>query len=931
MTAVTAEAAVRVEGLGHSYGGTQALSDVGLSMRPGETLALVGPDGVGKSSLMALIAGVKKIQTGTVDVLGGSMADARHRDGVAPRLAFMPQGLGKNLYPSLSVVENVDFFARLYGEGAEERGWRIERLLTATGLAPFPDRPAGNLSGGMKQKLALCCALVHDPDLLILDEPTTGVDPLSRRQFWELIGEIREDRPAMTVIVATAYMEEAARFGRLIAMNGGRILADGSPAELLARTGASSLEQAYVALSSGEQSGGLKTFVVPPRVARDGPPAIEAHELTRRFGNFTAVDHVSFRIARGEIFGFLGSNGCGKTTTMKMLTGLLAMSEGSAELLGQPIDAQDLTARMRVGYVSQSFSLYEELTVVANLTLHARLYRLEEGLARRRINEALERFGLTPFAEEAPARLPLGIRQRLQLAAAVLHRPEVLILDEPTSGVDPAARDLFWHFLVELSRDEGVTIFVSTHFMNEAERCDRISLMHAGRVLAIGRPEELTAAMKADTLDTAFIRYLEVEEAERGGGAASVTVAANPITVAGKASPAMPNGGGDDERAAGMSKTAGAGFARIRAFAFREAIELLRDPIRLAFALLGPLVLMTAFAYGISFDVEDITFAALDRDRSAESRDFLEGFRHSAYFHEQPPLAGDGEIERRLRSGEVRVVIDISPGFGSDLLAGRIPEVAFLLDGSNPFRAETVRGYLSGVVLTYAKQLAMRELGSVPDVLPVSIEPRFRYNQAFRSVFAITPGIIMLLLVLIPAMLTAVGVVREKELGSILNVYASPASIAEFLIGKQLPYIAVGFISYLTLITLAWLQFGVVVSGSLAALTFGAALYVFAATGFGLLMSSFVRSQVAAIFATAILTVTPAVNFSGFMYPVSNLEGMGRIVGQAFPALWFQTISIGCFAKEMGFMEFLPEYLALIGFGVGFLTIACLIQTKQER
>ena len=356
---------IKVDGVTHRYGAVTAVDDASLSLLPGTATAFVGPDGVGKSTLLALIAGVRRLQTGTIRTLGGDIASRRHRDAVSSRIAYMPQGLGRNLYPSLSVLENIDFFGRLFGLTQGERSIRIERLLRATGLHPFPHRPAGKLSGGMKQKLSLCCSLIHDPDLLILDEPTTGIDPLSRRQFWTLIDEIRSERPDMTVLVSTAYMEEAERFGRLVAFDAGRVLADGATTEIMARTGAGSLEEAYLALQSGSETKHRSDFVMAPRVTDNGPPAIVAEGLTRRFGDFTAVDHVSFKIGRGEIFGFLGSNGCGKTTTMKMLTGLLDMTEGRAELLGRPVEASDLETRLRVGYMSQSFSLYEELTVRA--------------------------------------------------------------------------------------------------------------------------------------------------------------------------------------------------------------------------------------------------------------------------------------------------------------------------------------------------------------------------------------------------------------------------------------------------------------------------------------------------------------------------------------------------------------------------------------
>ena len=488
-----------VSGLVLRYGAVTALDGVALEVPPGRMVGLIGPDGVGKSSLLALLAGARIIQGGEVRVLGGDMRNAGHRRLACPRIAYMPQGLGKNLYPTLSVQENLDFFGALFGHDRQEREHRITDLLGATGMLPFRDRPAAKLSGGMKQKLGLCCALIHDPDLLILDEPTTGVDPLARRQFWDLIDRIRRARPRMSVITATAYMAEAARFDWLVAMDAGRVLATGTPAELLARTGAANLDDAFVALLPG-QAAAAAAPAIPLRVATSTEIAIEAEGLTQRFGDFTAVDNVSFRIPRGEIFGFLGSNGCGKTTTMKMLTGLLEPTQGRARLFGHAVDARDMATRRRVGFMSQSFSLYSELTVRQNLELHARLFAMEEAAIPARVAAMVARFGLAQVEDSLPAALPLGIRQRLSLAVAMIHGPEILILDEPTSGVDPVARSGFWRMLAELSREDGVTIFVSTHFMNEAEWCDRISLMHAGRVLVSATAEEIKASTGCDTL-----------------------------------------------------------------------------------------------------------------------------------------------------------------------------------------------------------------------------------------------------------------------------------------------------------------------------------------------------------------------------------------------------------------------------------------------
>src|SRR5215471_19312076 len=499
----------RVQEVTHRYGKALALNDLTLDI-PAQCMAgLIGPDGVGKSTLLALISGVRKIQTGKVTVLDGSMADEHHRRSSYGRIAYMPQGLGRNLYPTLSVFDNIDFFGRLFGQGAAERRTRIDELLKATGLDPFGDRPCGKLSGGMKQKVSLCCSLMHDPDLLVLDEPTTGVDPLSRRQFWELIDSIRARRPLMSVIVATAYMDEASRFDWLATMDDGKVIGQGAPKQILAQAQKPTLDEAFIALLPPEKRAQHQDVIVRPRTeSADQTAAIETEGLTRRFGDFVAVDHVSFRIGRGEIFGFLGSNGCGKTTTMKMMTGLLPVTEGSAKLFGKPMGADDMEARRNVGYMTQAFSLYSELTVRQNLDLHAHLYHLPANEVEGRIKELLERYDLKDVADARPDSLPFGVKQRLQLAVAVLHRPALLILDEPTSGVDPIARDAFWRSLIDLSRNDGVTIFLSTHFMNEADRCDRISLMHAGKVLAVGTPQELVRKRGSSSLEDAFISYL---------------------------------------------------------------------------------------------------------------------------------------------------------------------------------------------------------------------------------------------------------------------------------------------------------------------------------------------------------------------------------------------------------------------------------------
>jgi ribosome-dependent ATPase len=907
---------VRIDRLYHRYGRVEALSDICVDLPSGRMVGLVGPDGVGKSTLLSLIAGAKQIQEGAVEVLAGDMASARHRASVCPRIAYMPQGLGKNLYPDLSVRENVDFFARLFGQARAERRVRIRELLQATGLTAFSRRAARQLSGGMRQKLGLCCALIHDPDLLVLDEPTTGVDPLSRRQFWELIDRMRHRRPAMSLIVATSYMEEAERFDWLLFMHAGKVIATGSPASIKDNMGVESIEKAFVRLLPGAERDGLDPLAIPPRENAGSDPVIVARDLTCRFDDFTAVDGVSFDIERGEIFGFVGSNGCGKTTTMKMLTGLQPASAGAAFLFGRPIDARDPAARMRVGYMSQSFSLYAELTVRQNLDLHARLFHIPRAKAQGRIAALVRRFRLEPHLDDLASDLPLGIRQRLSLAVAIVHEPDLLILDEPTSGVDPVARDIFWQILIELSRQQGVTIFVSTHFMNEAARCDRVALMDAGKVLATAAPAELIRDRHAASLEEAFIGYLEEAAATRTG---------DPDETAQQAdrSGAVPVLVGPFNRIFS--------FRRMGAYALRETLELMRDPVRLAFALGGTAFLMIIFGFGITTDVNSLSFAVLDRDNSFESRAYLGELRGSPYFVEKAPIVDSRDLQDRLKSGTVSATIEIPAHFGRDLKAGRPVEVGVWVDGAMPFRAETVRGYLQGVHNQFLADPAIRGVATKPSPALANIETRFRYNQDFDSIYAMVPAQLALQLALIPAILMALAIVREKELGSIVNLYVTPVTRLEFLLGKQLPYVGLAMLNFGIMFLMAITLFRVPLKGSFAALALGALLYVIATTAYGRVISAFTNTQIAALFGTAILTVLPATMFAGMLTPVSSVTGLGAVLGRFFPMTYFMPVSVGAFTKGLGFGDLTTQFLLLAAFAPGLTFLSLLLVRRQER
>ncbi|MBN1342682.1 MAG: ABC transporter ATP-binding protein [Phycisphaerae bacterium] len=559
-TVVTSDPApvVRVSGLWKHYQKQPAVRGIDIEIPPGEIYGLIGPDGAGKSTLMKIIAGVLTHDRGRVEVFGQTVDSERSAERIKGLLGFMPQGLGLNLYPELSIEENIDFFARLRLVPDEELGRRKERLLGVTRLEGFRDRPMKQLSGGMKQKLGLVCTLIHVPRLVILDEPTTGVDPVSRRDFWTILAEFLSEHD-MTALVSTAYMDEASRFTELSLFSEGRIIAEGAPEELfdlapgtmlsleaddqlgaLSRlrrdfeqveaqasqirvflpdtdreravrqvqsslidfdvvnlwTSEPDLEDVLVALLRRERGDHEPQVEWQPTSAdsHSHDLAVRAEGLVRMFGDFRAVDGVSFDIQQGEIFGLLGANGAGKTTVIKMLTGLLKPTAGHGDVAGVDMRRAGREIRERIGYMSQAFSLYLDLTVIENIRLYGGIY----GLPRRRVDERIDWIvamaGLAGYEDRRTSGLPVGVRQRLALGCALVHQPRVLFLDEPTSGVDVMGRRYFWRILLHLARSEGVAILVTTHYMSEAEHCDELALMHAGQIVASGPP----ASMKED-------------------------------------------------------------------------------------------------------------------------------------------------------------------------------------------------------------------------------------------------------------------------------------------------------------------------------------------------------------------------------------------------------------------------------------------------
>jgi ribosome-dependent ATPase len=567
--------------------------------------------------------------------------------------------------------------------------------------------------------------------------------------------------------------------------------------------------------------------------------------------------------------------------------------------------------------MSQSFSLYGELTVLQNLELHARLFDLPNGEIQRRVDKMAETFELRNIMDEKAGDLPLGIRQRLSLAVAVIHEPEILILDEPTSGVDPVARDQFWEFLIELSRKKGVTIFITTHYMNEAGRCDRVALMSAGRVLACKAPDLLAKDCECESLEDAFITFIRKDLGE------DIGTREEP-----KPDLTFQNAGSDIH--ANNKQRRVFNFRRLAALARRETLELMRDPLRFIFAILVAPFLLVIFGYGISTDVEKIRYSVLDRDQTPASRTYLENFSGSRYFHEEAAFSTYESMEKSFQRGDFTVAIEIPPGFEKDLKRGRQPEIGVWIDGTMPFRAEAARHYIEAVHLGYLMDFS-RKFPKGSREFGVRIEPRYLYNQAMKSRNAIVPGLLAVVMIIVPAMLTAVGVVREKELGSITNLYASPVTKLEFLLGKQIPYVVMNLFNFLIMAIMVLEVFGISFKGSSLALIAGAFLYIMASTGLGLLVSTFTQTQMAALVAAFVVTMIPAFQFSGLFSPVSSLVGSAKWMATLYPAAYFLNIGVGTFTKAIGFRELLPNYLVLSIMILALETGIVLLLRKQEK
>ena len=948
-----------------------ALDGVSLEVPQGSLTALVGPDGAGKTTLVRLATGLIAPDGGELTVLGINVAVDPQQ--VQTRIGYMPQRFG--LYEDLSVQENLDLYADLHGVPRHERARRYPELMEMTALGPFAKRLAGRLSGGMKQKLGLACTLVRSPDFLILDEPTVGVDPLSRRELWEIIQRLVNDE-GLSVLVSTSYLDEAERCAQAIVLHQGRVLASGDPATVRSLADGKTfltepsagqtarglqarlLNQAAIVdavpegghvrfvLSAAPQSlqsvsalaGGdavapvdarfedgfmvllhrnspARPVVVPISLTRrpaqnGGEAVVETHDLVRRFGAFTAVDHISFEVRRGEVFGLLGPNGAGKTTTFRMLCGLLAASEGTLRVAGVDLRRARASARSRIGYVAQKFSLYGQLSVIENLDFFAGAYGLFAKKRSERVEWALEQFELGQLARLPSEQLPGGYKQRLAMAAALMHEPDIVFLDEPTSGVDPLARREFWQRIAALAQ-QGVTVIVTTHFMEEAEYCDRVVIMDAGRVLAQGTPAEIRRRAKPapgrePTMEDAFIAI--VEEARRAeGDRAQAAEAGDTVTIS--ASPRL------------LAPSARRVWSLVR----KESRQMIRDASSVAIGIVLPVVLILVFGYGLSLDVRDAPLAVVLEEASPEATDLAGAFQLSPYF-DVTMLTSMPQAQELMLAREVDAIVRLRSDFDRKLNLGQA-DVQILVRGTDSNRARIIEAYIAGAIGTWVGQRAAEGRPLVTG--PVVLADRLWFNEANESRYFLVPGLIVVIMTLIGAFLTALVMAREWERGTLESLFVTPVRVSEILLSKTIPYFVVGIIGLALCILAARFLFHVPLRGSLWVLCGASMLYLLVALNMGLLISSVVKNQFVASELAILVTFLPAMMLSGFLFDLRSVPTAVRVITYVLPARWFVAILQTVFLAGDVWAVFLPSFIVLAVMAVVLRTLVRMSTRKR--
>jgi ABC-2 type transport system permease protein len=987
------EPLIVAEGLTKRFEGntSPAIDNLSAHIAPRQVTGLVGPDAAGKTTLLRLFAGLLLPTAGKLTVCDADPATELAR--LRQLVSYMPQRFG--LYEDLSVEQNLKLYADLYNVTGNERHQAFERLLAFTDLARFTRRLAGKLSGGMKQKLGLACALIRRPRLLLLDEPSVGVDPISRRELWKMVYELVDQ--GIGVVWSTSYLDEAERCADVLLLSEGKVLYTGPPKELTERvagrsflvlgTGAAGRKLLTRALQRRDVLDGviqgssvrlvmkkdapapsagdlgekkLQIEPAPPRFedafvdllggapksesalsdapqqqgAADSGAVVEADGLTKKFGDFTAADDISFKIGRGEIFGLLGPNGAGKSTTFKMMCGLLKPTTGQARVAGLDLYGSAGAARAQVGYMAQKFSLYGDLSVRQNLGVFAGIYGLSGARRREAMTRVISAFKLEPYLDANSSELPLGFKQRLALACAIMHDPVVLFLDEPTSGVDPLTRREFWSHINAMV-ERGVTVMVTTHFLDEAEYCDRIGLVYRGRVIAEGSPDELKERVRSadhtePTLEDAFIALVEEFDKDEGHAPIPTAGSANQPSIAADRKVA-----GDHELQAHAAPRLfePVRLRRMAALIRKESLQILRDPSSFLIAGALPVLLLLVYGFGVSLDLRQVPVGLVVEQPSPEADSFVASFRNSRYFDVRL-VRHRAAVSEELVSGRVKGVVVLAADFTDRLGRGDTAPIQVLVDGSDPNTAGLVASYVQLLWANWLQQESVSLVGLVnrPRAMPlITTEPRVWFNPQIDSHYALLPGAVAIILTLIGTLLPSLVVAREWERGTMEALLTTPVTPWDLLVGKVVPYFLLGQIAMALSVTVTVWGFGVPFRGSLLALVAISSAYLAVTLALGLLISTLAKNQFAASQGALIVGFLPAFLLSGYIFEIDSMPLPIRALTAVLPPRYFvfglQTLFL---AGDVGSV-LLPNGLLLSAMaGVLFVALARLTHVRLE-
>lgn len=906
------EAVITLHGLTKRFAGMDkpAVAPLDCTIHSGYVTGLVGPDGAGKTTLMRMLAGLLKADDGSASVLG--FDPIQNDSELHAVLGYMPQKFG--LYEDLTVMENLTLYADLRSVTGEIREKTFARLLAFTALGPFTGRLAGKLSGGMKQKLGLACTLVGEPKVLLLDEPGVGVDPISRRELWQMVHELAGD--GMLILWSTSYLDEAEQCRDVLLMNEGELLyqgepkaltqtmagrsflasspqennrkllqralrlpqvsdgmiqgrsvrlilkkeatadeirqADGMPEIILNET-APRFEDAFIDLLGGAGTSESPLGAILHTVeGTPGETVIEAKELTKKFGDFAATDHVNFVVQRGEIFGLLGPNGAGKSTTFKMMCGLLVPTSGKALVLDMDLKVSSGKARQHLGYMAQKFSLYGNLTVEQNLRFFSGVYGLRGRAQNEKIQRMSEAFGLKSIASHPTDALPLGFKQRLALACSLMHEPDILFLDEPTSGVDPLTRREFWLHINSMV-EKGVTVMVTTHFMDEAEYCDRIGLVYRGKLIASGTPDDLKAQPP--------MRSRPIRQWNRLLSPSSMT----------------------GIRSIRMSKSLS--WRRVRALCVKETRQIVRDPSSWLIAVVIPLLLLFIFGYGINLDSSKLRVGILLEQQSQEALDFTHAMTGSPYI-DATISDNRHELIEKMQAGRIRGLVVIPVDFAQQMArTNDTAPIQVITDGSEPNTANFVQGYVEGIWQIWQMQRA-EDRGDTFEPL-IDVQTRYWFNPAAISQHFIIPGAVTIIMTVIGAILTSLVVAREWERGTMEALLSTEVTRIELLLCKLIPYYFLGMLAMLLCMLVSVFILGVPYRGSLLILFVITSLFLLSTLGMGLLISTITRNQFNAAQVALNAAFLPSIMLSGFIFQIDSMPAVIRAVTYIIPARYF--------------------------------------------